>query len=150
MSLEFQTAAQEAATPEEDKPTPITFDAGTEDERIIYAHKPHEGQFAMLMASMGRGSSDGDAIAGAINFFIGLLDDNDALYVENRLMDRKDPFSEKGATTIQQWMTELVELWSGRPTKSLSVSTRSPESDGPKSTQPTPESVSSGSPFISS
>lgn len=148
---EFSTAAAEAAAAEEEEvPTPITFEPGTKDERIIKAYKPNEGQFAMFMASAGRGSNGGEMIGGAINFFVGLLDEDDALYIEKRLMDRKDPFSKKGAEYVQQMLEDLTEAWSGRPTKSLSVSTQLPESDGPKSTPTTPESTSSNSLLISS
>ena len=92
----------------------------------------------MLMATLGRGSTDADAIAGTINFFVGLLDKNDKAYIEARLMDRDDPFSKVGATRIQEFLENLAEVWSGNPTQPLSVSTLSPPSDGPKSTPTTP------------
>jgi hypothetical protein len=151
MAMEFDTAAEEAAKADEPEvPTPITFEPGTKDERVINVYKPNEGQFAMFMASAGRGSTGGDMIGGIINFFIGLLEEEDALYVEQRLMNRRDPFSKKGAEYIQGFLEGLTEVWAGRPTKPLSVSTQSPESDGPKSTPTTPESTSSDSLLISS
>lgn len=148
MSLEFDTAAEAkiAEANDQEITTPITFEPGTEDERVIQVSKPNEGQFAMLMASMGRGSSDGDMIGGTINFFLGLLNDEDQYYVATRLMDKDDEFSKKGGTHIRNFIKGLSEAWSGRPFQPLSVSTQLPESDGSKSTPPTPESISSASP----
>lgn len=150
--MEFDTAIEESQHPEDEQPpTPIHIDKGNKQyERTIHAHRPSEGQFALLMRAMGKGSTGGDMLAGAVDFFLGLLDEEDEQYIVKRLLNRKDPFSKKGAEHIQKMLEDLVETWGGHPTQSLSVSTQSPESDGQKSTPPTPELTSSESPFVSS
>lgn len=165
--LEFVTAAEEAVAPEEDITTPIHFykmvktNVGTDEEprwveekvldHTITAHRPEPGQFAILTAALvGRGTSEDQQIAGIIDFFVDLLDEEDKQYVSRRLMDRKDPFSQQGMEFIQNALEALVSEWSGRPTKSLSGSAQSPGSDGQKSTPTTPPLTSSDSPFTSS
>lgn len=138
---EFTTAVQEVSDDASDE---IKFKI---DDREITAYQPQDGQLAMLLASIGRGSSETDKIAGAINFFVAILSEPDAAYVETRLFDRKDQF---GLAQIEEVMEWLVEQWSGRPTQSLSVSTPSPESTGPSSTPTTPVLTSSGSDLIGS
>jgi hypothetical protein len=117
------------------------------DNREVTAYQPQDGQLAMLLASIGRGSSETDKIAGAINFFVAILSEPDAAWIEVRLLDRKDDFGIQQVEEVMEW---LVEQWSGRPTKSLSVSTPSPESTGPSSTPTTPVLTSSGSDLIGS
>lgn len=129
---EFTTAANAAAeTPEEAaKGMPFVID-GYE----CVAHKPKDGQLAVLMATTGRHSSQQEQIAGLINFFVAVLDDDSHSYVVNRLLDRKDPFGIDEVQNIMEWM---IEEWSGRPTQSPSVSTASPPNAGQNSTPPTP------------
>lgn len=140
----------ERAIEAEEEPEKVWKHKMEDDDREITVHEPTQGQFAIFMATMGKGSSDGDHIGGVINFFCDLLTDNDRLYIETRLMDRDDVFSKKGVEKIQGYIEDLVEAWSGRPTKLFFASTPSPKNDGPKSTEPTPEPVSSGSPFTTS
>jgi len=132
---EFNTAIKEVV--EDEKFTQFKVDG-----REMKAYAPDDGQLAMLLATIGRGSSDQDKVAGLINFFCAVLDDEDATYIEVRLLDRKDPFKLDEVEKIMEW---LVEEWGGRPTQPLSVSTPSQESGGPNSTQRTPESNSSDS-----
>lgn len=143
---EFDTAVKEVTEVDEGTTFKITTrDAKGKitDETELLAYKPSDGQLAMLMASLGRGSSETDSVAGVINFFVKVLDSSGARYIENRLLDRADTgFELEQVEDIMEW---LVEEWSGRPTQPLTVSTQSPPSDGPKSTPPTPESTSSGS-----
>lgn len=124
MAKEFITAVEEKVT---NGPQPITFTLGKtiietvdgeEVEQVerheVTAHPPKEGQVALMMARMGRHSSTPDKIAGIIDFFVEILDDEDHQYVVNRLLDRKDPF---GITEVTEVMTWLVQEWGQRPTK---------------------------------
>ena len=142
---EFEVAVQETDDDEET----LTFkikDVDKDGKEIgvteMTAHPPNPGQFAMLMASIGRGSKENDRISGLINFFLRVMDEEDAYYIEGRMFDGKDPM---GLEHIEETMEWMVEQWSGRPTKPLCVSIRWPQSGGQNSTEPTPESTSSGS-----
>lgn len=128
---EFTTAANEAASGDEpDKGIPFMVD-GFE----CRAFKPQDGQLAVLMATTGRHSSNEEQIAGLINFFVAVLNDESHGYIVSKLLDRRDKF---GLDEVQDIMEWLIEEWSGRPTRSPSGSTSSPESVGPKSTPSTP------------
>lgn len=114
--------------------TPDTEDEGTSfdvGDRTLVAYKPDEAQFSMLMASVGRGQSDSDRIAGFINFMVAIMDDKSAAYLEKRLLNRRDPF---GVEHMEEIMSNLVKLWSGNPTKEPSGSTPSPTNIGTSST----------------
>lgn len=129
---EFITAAEEAAKSEDD-------DKGMEfaiDGVMCRCYKPGDGQLAVLMATTGRHSSQHEQVAGLINFFVAVLDDDSQNYVINRLLDRRD--SEFGIEKVQEIMEWMVAEWSGRPTRSQSGSTPSRSNGGLKSTQPTP------------
>lgn len=126
---EFTTAVQDA---EQDEDGAMEFSV---DGTLCRAYRPSDGQLAFLMASTGRHSSDQEQIAGLINFFVAVLDDESHNYIVNRLLDRKDSFGLEQVQAIMEWM---VEEWSGRPTKSPSVSTTSPPTTGRSSTPRTP------------
>lgn len=142
--LEFETAIKAVTEAKEDERPFTEFKL---DGRVMKAYNPDDGQLAMFLASIGRGQAASDKVAGAINFFCSVLDEDDATHIEVRLLDRHDPF---GLEQVEEIMQGIIEEWGGRPTKSLSVSTQSPESDGPKLTPTTPTPTSSVSPFISS
>jgi hypothetical protein len=112
------------------------------DGRKIPAYRPSDGQLAVLMASIGTGASDIDGVAGPMNFFGSLLDDDGKKYFTDRLLDRKDAF---GPEDLVEIMEALVEEWGARPTQSSSGSTVSPPNDGPKSTPVSQPSISSPS-----
>ena len=139
---EFITAVEDAFDEEPDEGTSIMLDG-----REMQFFKPTDGQIAMFMSSNGRHSSTGNRVAGIIDFFMGLFDDDDQTYLSDRLLDRTDPF---GVKKIEEILESMLEEWSGRPTKSSSGSTRSRTSGGRKSTQRTPALISSGSPSTGS
>lgn len=112
---EFVTAVEEQQAPK-DEPD-LTFKL---DDKVLYAYKPTDGQLAMLMASIGRHTSDTTKIAGVIDFFVAVLDEASAPYIVDRLLSRADPLGIPQVQDIMEWM---VEEWTGRPTKPLSVST---------------------------
>jgi hypothetical protein len=102
------------------------------------AYKPGDGQLAVLMAATGRHSSQQEQVAGIINFFASVLDDESNAYVVARLLNRKDPF---GLEQVQEIMEWLIAEWSGRPTKSSPASTPSQQTTGQRSTDDTPVSI---------
>lgn len=135
---EFNTAVKEVTEPEEqEQGMPFAVDGV-----MCRAFRPSDGQLAVLMASTGRHSSTQEQIAGLINFFVAVLDEDSHTYIVNKLLDRKDPFGLEKVQEIMEWM---VEEWSGRPTQQPSASTPSPPSAGQNSTPPTPQSISSAS-----
>ena len=129
-----------AAAPQTDEPEGTKFKVpnvaveGKEQTfTTITAYEPDEGQFAVLMATTGRGASDADRIAGFINFFVNILDERGADYLTGRLLTPafRDPFGIQEVEKIMDW---LSETWTGNPTQGSSGSTPSPLTDGPKST----------------
>ena len=129
---EFTTAAKRTEKQAQEAPEDIT--TFKMDGRELNIYKPDEGQYAMLMASVGRGASDMDRISGVINFFVKIMDEKSAGYIESRLLDRSDPFGIDDVEDIVQW---LNEEWSGKVTPPPSGSTVSPLSAGLNLTQPT-------------
>jgi uncharacterized protein YneF (UPF0154 family) len=105
---EFTTAAEEKV---EGGLAQITFKI---DGHELTAHPPRDGQVAMMMAQMGRHSTNNDKVSGMIDFFVNLFDPADEQYLVNRLWDREDDF---GIEQISDVMTWLMEEWSKRPTK---------------------------------
>lgn len=103
----------------------------------VVAYPPDEGQFAVLLATTGRGVSASDRVAGMINFFVNILDDEGADYLIGRLLTptRKDPF---GIEQVEEILERLTNAWTGNPTPEPSASQPSPSSDGPRSTAPSP------------
>jgi hypothetical protein len=129
-----------AAAPKTDAPEGTQFNVpdvkreGKEQTfTTITAYEPDEGQFAVLMATTGRGASDADRIAGFINFFVNILDERGADYLTGRLLTPtfRDPFGINEVEAIMDW---LSSEWTGNPTRGSSGSTPSPLTDGPRST----------------
>lgn len=140
---EFQTAVTQAEEEErDDRSYPFVVD-GVE----CRAYRPKDGQLAVLVASNSRHSSMEEKMAGLINFFVAVLDDESHTYIVNRLLDRRDDFGITQITAIFEW---LMGEWTGRPTQRSSASTQSQKRGGQKSTQPTQELTSSDSPRIAS
>lgn len=131
---EFTTAANAVA---EQKQPSKGLEFMVDGETLI-AHKPREGQVAVLMATVGRHATEQDMVAGIINFFASTLDKNSYGYIERRLLDYDDEFGIEQVQDILEW---LIEEWTGRPTKLPSGSTPSPESTGHESTAQVPAST---------
>ena len=139
---EFLTAATEAAGEAEEY---LEFNV---DGVLCKSYRPGDGQIAVLMATTNaRHLSEGEKIAGVINFFVAVLDDETHNFLVNKLLDHKDPF---GISQVQEIIEWMIEEWSARPTQSSPGSTQSQTPGGQKSTLPTQESTSSGSPAIAS
>jgi hypothetical protein len=134
---EFTTAIEQQHPDDEDVPLLFMLDG-----HECKAYTPTDGQIAMTMAALGRHTSDITKMAGVIDFFVAVLDEDSHSYVVNRLMDRADPLKLEQVEEIIMW---LMEEWSGRPTRSPSVSTQSRQSGGRKSKPRTTKSTSSRS-----
>lgn len=136
---EFVTAVAEVVNGEEEDKGSIFF----VDGRELTYYRPGDGQLAYLMAATsGRSSTNADKVAGLLNFFDAILDDDSSQYIGERLLSRTDKF---GIDEVQEIMEWMVEQWAGRPTKRLSDSSKSQTTDGPKSTPAIPVSTSSDS-----
>lgn len=143
---EFTTAAKE---PIEDEVIVFTVrrNPSADPEYVpeikeLKAFRPSDGQLAVLMASFGKGSDEVETVAGPLNFFDSILDDDGRRYILDRMLDPKDPF---GPGECSQIMEGLIEEWSGRPTQPPSGSTSSQPNGGQNSTLTTQQSTSSGS-----
>jgi hypothetical protein len=143
---EFTTAAKE---PVEDevivftvKRNPVADPDYVPEVKELQAYRPSDGQLAVLMASFGKGSDEVESVAGPLNFFDSILDDDGRRYIMDRMLDPKDPF---GPGECAQIMEGLIEEWSGRPTQPPSGSTPSQPNGGQNSTPTTQPSISSGS-----
>lgn len=146
MSKEFVTAAKAVAAEGTAEEGLLNFDLvkmvrdaeGNEVEgerRTLYAHRPDDGQLSMLMAVTSSMADKRTKVAGIINFFVAVMDEDDHAYITSRLLDRHDPFGIEEVTSILFWM---IEEWTGNPTDEPSGSTPSRPSGGRKSTRRTP------------
>lgn len=125
---EFVTAARELEEEGAEEEQPVEFSV---DGQMCFAYRPSGGQVAVLMATTGRHTSENEQIAGFLNFFVSVLDEDSHAYLVSRLLDRTDPFD---LDQVQAISSYLMEEWSGRPTKSSSGSTGSRRSTGRSST----------------
>jgi len=132
---EFVTALK--AVTEEDESIEFTLDG-----HVITCYRPSAAQFAVAAASVSRHRPVEEKLAGIIDFFVEILDEDSRGYIEGRLLDRNDPFGLDEVDDIMGWM---VEEWSARPTQSPTGSTPSRQNGGRKSTRPTSKSTSSAS-----
>ena len=112
---EFTTAVNEKRRAEEAEDF-IEFKI---DGQAIKAYRPTPSQMAWAITATGRYTTLHDKIAGVIDFFVGVLDENSRTYVVNRLLDRDDDF---GFEQVEEIIRFLTEEWSGRPTKQPSDS----------------------------
>lgn len=131
-----QLSATMEAEEAQEKPIEISID--DTDDRKVYAYRPADGQLAMLMAAFGRGMTGSDMVAATVNFFCGLFEDDDRIYIEDRLLSRDRNIS---IERIQELMEDLIEKWSARPTQPPSGSASSQPTGGPNSTPTTQQSI---------
>jgi hypothetical protein len=125
---EFTTAIEASEAGEEDL---LEFKM---DGHEMRAYRPTDGQLALLMSALGRHTSGQTKVAGVIDFFVAVMDEQSHSYVVDRLLSRTDPLGVEQVQEVIEWM---IEEWSGRPTQPLSVSTQSQQSGGAKSKQST-------------
>lgn len=134
--LEFKTAAKDLDSDDEDL---IEYDL---DGVLMTAYRPTGGQFGMLLAMSTQYSSNEESVAGLINMFVNIHDEESQAHIVKRLFDRTDGFDIDNVDSI---LRALIEDWSGRPTVQPSESASSPPTTGRKSTARTPARTSSGS-----
>lgn len=128
---EIDREDNEGAAPEDQ---PLEF---TVDGRVLHAFPPTDGQLIFMMAALGRGQSQEKRFASILNLLFAALPEEDADYLEERLLKpAKDP-EKLTAKWIEQIFEWMVGEWFARPTKSASDSAESPQSDGQKSTRTT-------------
>lgn len=134
---EFTTAVKAKAAEDEapdEKPT-IKF---TLDGVDCWAFEPTESQTAVLIsATSGRRRSNDDT-ATLINFIFNLFDAETKMHLQDRLLDRNDPFElssdDPEEASLMTIVEDILEEASGNPTKPSSASTSSRASTGQKST----------------
>ena len=111
-----------------DDAEPVTFKI---DDDQFTAYPPTEGQIAYMMASQADDRDLSDSIAGILDFFTGILDDQGAATFRRRFTDRDDTLTFE---VVQDVLEALISEWSDRPTKPSSASTTSRGRTGRKST----------------
>jgi hypothetical protein len=139
---EFVTAVEDAFDPDKDQGQRISLDG---HELTVF--KPTDGQYMIYIAETGRHATSEQQIAAAVNFFMGMFEEDDQAYLAGRLLDRNDSF---GMKKIEEIVSAVVEDWSGRPTQQSSDSATRQKPGGRKSTRRTPALTSSDSPSIAS
>jgi hypothetical protein len=104
--------------------------------RTLRAYPPHEGQLIFMMAALGRGQSNEQRFAAIVNIMMSSLRDEDADYLEGRLLER-DPKKRLNGKMVEAIFEGLAEEWFARPTQSPSGSAGSPQTTGPALMPPT-------------
>jgi hypothetical protein len=125
---EFITAVEKTEEAETTEAPGLAFMI---DGQELFAYRPTEGQFALLMMALGRHASETDQFAGIIDFFINVLDAPSQRYVIDRMMGRTNIIPLSKIVEVMEW---FVEEWGGRPFTSPSASTSSRRNGGRKST----------------
>jgi hypothetical protein len=101
------------------------------DDDIFVAYPPTPGQAALFMAAQAKNRDIPDHVAGVIDFFDGLLDEESREVFNRRLLDRDDSLD---FDIVSEIIEALFEEWSARPTQPSSASTSSRKSAGSRST----------------
>lgn len=110
MNKQFTTAARQTKDEGFEGAEPITFNIDNDE---FTASPPTASQFALFMAGQSSHSTVSDQIAAMIDFFNGMLPEDQQLLLRHRLLNRDDALDFE---TIQQVMEFLIEEWSARPT----------------------------------
>lgn len=134
---EFTTAFEEINAEDEGTPVEEQYVPFKVDGRELHAYPPTDGQLAFMLAALGRGQTNETRFAAIINIMLASLRDEDADYLESRLLTR-DPAKRLPMKQIEAIFEHLTEEWFARPTQPPSDSAGSPQNDGQNSTPPTP------------
>lgn len=126
---EFITAFEEVATEDAGTPVEEQFVEFKIDGRVLRAYHPTDGQLAFMLAALGRGQTSDQRFAAIVNIMMSSLRDDDADYLESRLLTR-DPKKRLPIQQVEAIFEHLSEEWFGRPTQQPSGSAPSPQSDG--------------------
>lgn len=103
--LSREAAEKKVDGENERKPIPFKIDG-----RVLYAHRPHDGQIAFMMASLGRGQSNANRFAAIINVMLETLRGEDKDWLEERLLtgDKSRTIPPK---TLEEVFEYLSEAW---------------------------------------
>jgi hypothetical protein len=101
------------------------------DDDVFVAYPPTPGQAALFMAAQAKNRDVADNVAGVIDFFDGMLDEEGQALFRQRLLDREDSLD---FDTVSEIIEALFEEWSARPTQPSSASSSSRKSVGQRST----------------
>lgn len=114
-ALMSEGKTREEAEREVDTEAPTEFKL---DGRVMHAYAPTTGQLAFMLATMGRGQTDDQRLAGIVNVILYSLRDDDRDYFENRMLER-DKKKAVPIEVIEQIFEYLTEQWFGdsRPTQ---------------------------------
>lgn len=102
------------------------------DGREVTAYMATAAQIAVVLSKVSRHTQLTTKIAGIIDFLMAVMDQDDASWLSERLLDRNDTF---GIEEVQNIMSWLIEEWGGHPTDGQSGSSSSPSGTGPTSMQ---------------
>lgn len=127
MEREENPLSREDAEAEVSGETYIPFKV---DGRELHAYMPTDGQLAFMLAALGRGQSADQRFAAIINIMLSSLRDEDADYLEGRLLDR-NPKTRLPIEQVEAIFEYLTGEWFARPTQSPSGSAALPPSGGP-------------------
>ena len=131
----FSTAGKNAAESDIEGAEPITFIV---DGSEFTAYPPTSGQFALMLSAQASHRGIADKVAAMIDFFDGMLEEEDQQVFRRRLLDRRDPMD---FDMVEEIMEYLIEEWSARPTQPPHESSSSPPATGRKSTAKRPSTV---------
>lgn len=125
-AFDYEVAVKQS---DETDPMPeITFTIrDPKGDQEVTAYRPTGGQVSLMMAAVSRGSSDHEIVGGYITLLTSMLGRQSAQYVEQRLLDREDPFDWEDIKNISD---RLLKEFGGRPFESSSASVPSQQPAG--------------------
>ena len=115
---EFNTAVAELQEEGSDLEYPYEIKI---DGVVCYYRKPEDGEYSVLLASIGRFKSLGEKVGAAVDLFAEVYDQESQEYLIGRLMDPRDRAF--GFPQVADLLEVMVEEWTGRPTQASSGST---------------------------
>lgn len=124
---EFITAVEEIQAEDEGTKPEDQYVAFKVDGRELHAYPPTDGQLVFMLANLGRGQSQDKRFAAIINIMLSSMRDDDADYLESRLLTR-DKNDRLPVQQIEAIFEHLSEEWFGggpgsdRPTQPSSGS----------------------------
>ena len=126
---EFTSAVEEIESEDGGTPPEERYVEFKLDGRVLHSYPPLDGQLAFMLAALGRGQTTEQRFAAIINIMMSTLRDEDADYLEGRLLSR-DPKQRLTIKTIEEIFESLIEEWFARPTQPPSDSAASEPSTG--------------------
>jgi len=118
---EFVTAVAEVEQETDGTPVEEQFVAFKVDGHELHAYPPTDGQLAFMLAALGRGQTQDQRFAAIINIMLSSLRNEDADYLESRLLSR-DPKVRLPIKQVEAIFEHLTEEWFARPTQPASDS----------------------------